>query len=216
MQDFHHRAFKEWAVSCEALLEGRQTLLIRKGGIREEQGVFRMNDTEFFLFPTYEHQKASLLLPEWQSRLERLSAAPHDPATVVLSAYAVVETIAVAQNDAQVNALASEHIWNSEFVKMRFDYNPYDPLYLVLLRVYRLPEPLTIPMLPDYEGCKSWITLAESLSTAYAVPVLSEEAFVERRSAVLDVLKASIEQNEPACEVRSGGQFIRPGSAARG
>ena len=37
----HNRAFKEWAVACEAMKGGAQILLIRKGGIRECDDVLR-------------------------------------------------------------------------------------------------------------------------------------------------------------------------------
>ncbi|MCW3096636.1 MAG: hypothetical protein JWL77_2254 [Chthonomonadaceae bacterium] len=188
MKQTHDRAFKEWAVSCQALVEGRQILLIRKGGIREEGGVFRINDPEFWLMPTYEHQNGALLQPEWLPALEAIQAEPRRPSEVTLSAYAVVDTIAIARDDAQVNALAHEHIWNPAYVKMRFDFNPYDPLYLVLLRVYRLPEPITIPMLGDYEGCKSWVTLDRSLATDSAIPVLDDTEFAARHAALLDSL----------------------------
>src|SRR5579884_1921814 len=60
MKPVHDRAFKEWAVACEAMAEGRQILLIRKGGLREEGNTFTVNDPEFFLLPTYEHQNALL------------------------------------------------------------------------------------------------------------------------------------------------------------
>lgn len=189
MKPTHDRAFKEWAVSCQALAEGRQTLLIRKGGIREEGGVFRINDPEFWLMPTYEHQNAALLQSEWLPALEAIQAAPRHHGEVTLSAFAVVDTIAVARDDAQVNALSHEHIWNPIYVQMRFDFNPYDPLYLVLLRVYRLPEPLTIPMLGDYEGCKSWVTLDRSYPTDRAIPVLSDTEFSVRRDAILALVQ---------------------------
>ena len=184
----HNRAFKEWAVSCEALEEGKQTLLIRKGGVREEGGVFVLNDPEFFLMRTYEHQKAELLQERYAARLQQMQETPHDYRQTVLSAYAVVDTIYEARTDEQVNALAPEHIWNPTFVRNRFDYNPYDPLYLVLLRVYRLSEPVTLPMSPAYEGCKSWVTLDRCLSTEGATPALSDSEFASRRSALLDLL----------------------------
>ena len=34
-------AFKEWAVVCQALAAGRQSVILRKGGIAEEGGIFR-------------------------------------------------------------------------------------------------------------------------------------------------------------------------------
>jgi hypothetical protein len=135
--------------------------------------------------PTYEHQNGALLQPEWLSALDAIQSVPRPSNEVILSAYAVVDTITVARDEAQVNAHAREHIWNPTYVQMRFDFNPYDPLYLVLLRVYRLPESITIPMLPDYAGCKSWVTLSQSYPTPTAFPVLSDAVFAERRAALL-------------------------------
>ena len=35
-------AFKEWAVVCRALTEGKQALILRKGGIAETGGRFQL------------------------------------------------------------------------------------------------------------------------------------------------------------------------------
>jgi len=180
-----NRAFKEWAVACEAMRNGRQMLLIRKGGIREEGGVFALNDPAFFLMPTYAHQDAALLQPQYVPCLESIQAAPHDPRSVTIDTFAVVDTILVAKDDAQVNAAAHEFLWNAAYVRQRFDFNPYDPLYLVILRAYRLPRPVTLPMSPEYGGCTSWVTLERPLSTEGALPAIPEDAFSRRRAALL-------------------------------
>ena len=51
-------AFKEWASVCDALLEGRQTIILRKGGISEgtAPGLFVPEHSEFWLYPTWVHQ----------------------------------------------------------------------------------------------------------------------------------------------------------------
>jgi hypothetical protein len=49
-------ALKEWAVVCKALEEGRQVLLLRKGGIMEYKQGFEVKHDKFLLFPTFEHQ----------------------------------------------------------------------------------------------------------------------------------------------------------------
>jgi len=184
----HNRAFKEWAVVCEAMKAGRQIVLIRKGGIREEAGVFEVNDPEFFLLPTYEHQNVRLLQPARVEELRRIEAAGFDPRTITLDAYAVVDTVVVAEDEERVKALSDEHIWNEEYVKMRFDFNPYDPLYVILLRVYNLPQSFTLPMRPEYVGCKSWVTLERALPTAGAAPALPDDEYEHRRAAVLAAL----------------------------
>lgn len=187
MREEHNRAFKEWAIICDALKTGRQTVLIRKGGIREEEGVFRVEESEFFLLPTYEHQNAGLLQPPYAETLARTPSA-FDPQTVTINAYATVDTIRTCDSEATVNALADEYLWNAQYVKMRFDFNPYDPLYILILRAYRLPEAVCLPMLPAYGGCKSWVTLEHTLSTDGAVPALSDEAFLARRARILHTL----------------------------
>lgn len=179
------RAFKEWAVACEAMRAGRQILLIRKGGIREDGGVFRIDDSEFLLMPTYEHQKAALLQPEFLPRLREIELEPRRHTEVVIGGYATVDTILEAKDEAQVNRAAEDHLWNAEYVRMRFDFNPYDPLYLVLLRVYNLPEPTALPVRPEYAGCRSWVTLDRPISTENATPALSDATFALRRERLL-------------------------------
>ena len=184
MLEENDRAFKEWAVACDAIRDGRQIVLIRKGGIREEGGAFTMSDREFFLLPTFEHQKPSLLRPHMLPALIARSAAPASTA-VIIETYAVVDTISIAESEAQVCAIAEETIWNSEYVKQRFEFNPYDALYLIILRAYRLPEPVTIPLLPEYIGCRSWVTLDRTLSTAGSTPAVPDGEFQNRKERLL-------------------------------
>jgi hypothetical protein len=184
----NNRAFKEWAIVCEALKAGKQILLLRKGGIREEEGTFRLTDTEFFLMPTYEHQHPRLLQPAYAEKLKEIQAAGCDLQTVTLDAYAVVDAVMVAPNEERVQSLSGEHIWNEQYVKERFDYNPYDPLYVILLRVYHLPQQTALPMRPEYTGCKSWVTLERALPTTGAMPALSADEFARRRQAVMKAL----------------------------
>src|SRR3954463_1301114 len=49
--------FKEWALVCEALGRGEQSVLLRKGGIAEGRGGFGFRHDEFFLFPTFFHEQ---------------------------------------------------------------------------------------------------------------------------------------------------------------
>src|SRR5262249_33425513 len=51
-------AFKEWAGVCDALIQGRQTIIVRKGGISEGAGPgsFVPEHAEFWIYPTWVHQ----------------------------------------------------------------------------------------------------------------------------------------------------------------
>ena len=49
--------FKEWALVCEALGRGEQSIILRKGGIAEGRDGFAFKHREFFLFPTFFHEQ---------------------------------------------------------------------------------------------------------------------------------------------------------------
>ena len=51
--------FKEWALVCEALGRGEQTIMLRKGGIAEGRDGFSFRHREFFLFPTFFHEQVA-------------------------------------------------------------------------------------------------------------------------------------------------------------
>ncbi len=184
----NNRAFKEWKVACDEMRDGRQTVLIRKGGIREENGVFEMTDREFLLLPTYEHQKASLLKPDAMKKLEHIQAVSRNPNEIVIDSYVVVEEILTCISEDKINSIADEFPWNEEYVKMRFDFNPYDPLYVLLLRVYNLPTAVALPVIKDYIGCKSWVTLEQNISLEGLIPALSDREHTARSEKIHAIL----------------------------
>ena len=57
-------ALKEWSAVVHALLDGRQWVLLRKGGIGEKR--FEVAAREFMLFPTVAHSHAERVRPEFQ------------------------------------------------------------------------------------------------------------------------------------------------------
>src|SRR5215831_4283076 len=65
-------ALKEWAVICKALAEGKQALILRKGGIAEPEGEFRLEHTRFWLLPTYTHQQREGIRAEAVPLLEEV------------------------------------------------------------------------------------------------------------------------------------------------
>src|SRR3954447_15542724 len=75
-------ALKEWAAVCKALAEGRQALLLRKGGIAEPGGDFVVQHSRFWLLPTYVHQQREGLQPEAHPLLDQ-AEAERPPAGVV-------------------------------------------------------------------------------------------------------------------------------------
>lgn len=180
MRDTNDRAFKEWAVVVQAMERGETCLLIRKGGIYEEGGDFHVNDPEFFLYPNHTHQNPHQLQPRAHPWLVA-SDSEIPPADIVrISSYAVAHEVFTIPDEAALSRLRDEHLWTEDYVRERLYYKPDNPLFGIVLRVYRLPETLEIPYHPSYGGCTSWITLQAPLSTAGALPALDDDAFAER------------------------------------
>src|SRR5215213_3020847 len=138
-------ALKEWAVVCRALEIGRQMLLLRKGGIYEAAGEFELENRRFVLFPTYLHQNLKMLKPEAHGGFEPRSA---EPERIALSSAAEVTDIIPLKSRAQMDALDAEHVWAPPLIDMRFNYKPENPLYLLLVRAYRLPQTTTVENTP--------------------------------------------------------------------
>jgi hypothetical protein len=174
---------KEWAVVCRALEQGRQTVLLRKGGIYESAGEFELENREFLLFPTYLHQNLKMLKPTEHSGFEPRSAEPEQ---VSISAAGVVTDILELKSRAQVDAIDDEHVWTPPLIDMRFNYRPENPLYLLLVRAYRLHQPTTLANTPAYAGCKSWVPLDRAVGVGGAVPVLDDATYESRRGSIID------------------------------
>ena len=136
-------ALKEWASVCAALETGRQIILLRKGGIYEAAGEFELEHPRFLLFPTYLHQNLNMLKTEAHGGFESMNA---EPSEIRISAAGVVSHIVQLRSRAQMDAIEAEHIWAAPLIEMRFNYKPRNPLYLMLVRAYRLPEPVTVAM----------------------------------------------------------------------
>jgi hypothetical protein len=172
-------AFKEWAVSCEALAEGRQVMLFRKGGIKEKGHIFKMEHPHFFLYPTYEHQDPESIKPAYHPLLQSVLDGKPDLGDVRVTHWAQVDEAVPMTSMEPILKQAENHLYSDSCIKARWDWHPNKPLWLLLLRVYKLDEPLKLEVLEDYTGCKSWIdlTLPQGQAPVACKPVLDDAAY---------------------------------------
>ena len=169
-------ALKEWAVICRALAEGRQALILRKGGIDEPAGTFRLEHGRFWFYPTYVHQQRAGIKPDGVPLLEQAEAGRPPTGVVRLAHFAEVAGIYQLHNLAAALAVDGLHLWAEETVRSRFAYRR-PGLNLLAVRVYRAPQAAEVAEDPAYAGCRSWVELSEGLPTEGAAPVLDDEAF---------------------------------------
>jgi len=173
-------AFKEWAIVVDALGRGEQSIILRKGGISEGRGGFKVEHPEFLLFPTLFHQQRELVIPAAQRRFDEIAPSLADSSCVCIEFFARVVEWKRLESLADAERLRDQHIWRGDVIAERFDWGRDKAIHALAVRVFRLANTVTLPMRPSYEGCKSWIELAEDVPVIEAAPVLEGAAFVEK------------------------------------
>jgi hypothetical protein len=169
-------AFKEWAVICRALAEGRQALILRKGGIAEAAGHFEIEHTRFWLFPTYVHQQRDGIQPKALPLLEEAERNKPSEGIVRLSHFAEIGGIYRVRDLTRALLLGHLHLWSEATVRARFAYRG-PGLYVVPVRVYQAAKEFELTITPYYQGCKSWVELEKEFPTEGARPVVSDADF---------------------------------------
>lgn len=182
------QALKEWAVACSALEEGRQVLLLRKGGILEYRQGFEVRHQEFLLFPTFEHQSKEHLQPDYADKIHDVRVL--NEGRNVLSSYAQAVDVKEITDRSVLKKLERFHVWNESYVNARMDYNPKKPMSVILLRVFRLEKPITVETKPAWAGCKSWVPVDIEVPGTSS-PALDDSRFDQVAAEVREVLSVT-------------------------
>ena len=151
-------ALKEWATVVKALEQGKQTVILRKGGILETASGFNIETKKFFLFPTWEHQEIKHVKPEFHNFLNQVLDKKPDEGFNKISSYAEILCEKDIESNETINQLSSFHIWSDSYIQERRNWMPEKPMKAVFLRTVKIPE-FDLPLQPEFSGCKSWIEL---------------------------------------------------------
>jgi hypothetical protein len=159
--------FKEWAVVCEALGRGEQSLLLRKGGIAEGREGFGFRHSEFFLFPTFFHEQVVKV------RTPGVQMPAGREGEIEIRYFAKLEGQKEITAWEQAAALEPLHILAETVVRERFEYEGAG-LHVALVRVFRVEPAWIFPDKPAYGGCRSWVNLPELPGRTRFEAVLSD------------------------------------------
>ncbi len=172
-------AFKEWQVVCDALASGRQSILLRKGGIHEGRQGFSFAHESFFLFPTRFHaltdqvrEGKGAVMPEWQQG-----------DSLHITHYAEVPWAITLTEWEKVSALEPLHIYSEQTVRDRFEWESKGiesrSIHLAPVRIRKLAEPWELLYETKYGGCRSWVNLSDPPEDwkELALPILNDTAF---------------------------------------
>ena len=180
-------ALKEWAIALESLEQGKTIMLLRKGGIKESQGKFQVPRDRILLYPTYEHQQPALLKPEYQSRVTPVPSGWH-PQQVTISSWAEITDVLPVSEESTIKALLPFHIWNEQFIGDRLKWKPHQPIYILLLRTYKLLAPQVIDYRTEYGGCTSWLDLASTIDIDNTQPILTEDIYNQLATKIRQIV----------------------------
>lgn len=160
-------ALKEWSAAVHALLDGRQTILLRKGGIHEKR--FDVTASSFLLFPTVAHSHAERVRPEHRDLLGPATADSTERQVLLRAGAKVVAAVAVNRPEA-IEELTPYHIWTVDSVRSdRLDFRPKHRLTVLVVQVSPLTRPVWLPRTPEQAGCVSWLEVP--LNPQWASPV---------------------------------------------
>lgn len=176
-------ALKEWTLVCAALGSGRQSILIRKGGIAEGKLGFQFKHEEFFLFPTLFHQRAEKI--QWQD------SQPCSCKENILEIHylATIEWVRFLQDEEKVVRLREFHTLQHSVVQERFQCNGRLGVYVALVRVFQLNPLQCIPYERKYGGCRSWVQVPLNRPCgAGLLPVLNEAVHQQRKQLLEKIL----------------------------
>jgi len=173
------RALKEWAVVVKALEEGKQCILFRKGGILDPG--FSVESSEFLLYPTFEHQTKEYLKDEYKGRFDELLSKRQTNKITITSAAKVVASKQTNSKET-LNKLEKYHVYNDDFIDYRMQWNQEQPMSILFVRTYNLSDPLTIDILPEYAGCRSWIKM--NANANFGRPALADKDFNEMKKEI--------------------------------
>jgi hypothetical protein len=167
--------FKEWALVCAALGDGRQSVIVRKGGIAEGRAGFQFRHREFSLFPTFFHEQLK------RTRLTNAELPAQLPNEIEIRFFARIEETRSVQDWKTAQALAPLHILQESVVRERFDYDKAPGVQVALVRVFRLEPVWRFPDSKRYGGCRSWVELPAAPRELQLIPVLDEAEQAQRR-----------------------------------
>jgi hypothetical protein len=192
-------AFKEWSIICDTLGCGKQSLILRKGGIHEGKKGFQFEHEKFALFPTRFHEQ------EERVRIDpERSAAPTTEyqigEIVPIQYWASIDSVWHLSQWKSIEALNEYHIWDDQIILDRYNWGKDDDdqssISAALVRVFRFEEILKIPYEKKYGGCRSWLDLplfTEDQEIG-SVSVLNDFEFGELKQKIVNILDKNNEQ----------------------
>ncbi|MBA3313665.1 MAG: DUF1802 family protein [Planctomycetaceae bacterium] len=176
-------ALKEWAAVCEAIAAGRQTILLRKGGIHERGGVFAPDHEAVWLFPPHFHQDERQLSIDGRSFLQRARDVQSESKLIQFLEHVEVIDVMEIRCEELLPRFRPYHIYADQVLADRFHYRR-PGLTMMIVRASATSPPVIIVDSPHFGGCRSWVDLPGEIETQDLQPVLDDAEFERTRREI--------------------------------
>ena len=168
---------------------------------------YRYEHEQFFLYPTFDHQRNDLVReshhPELRRALEEgvwpdeeppprallQDGGIAQPDRVRIRAWAEVADHFETDDPRIVDALSPYHVWTQDYAIKRLRWKRTHPLHVLLLRVHRIPRPVTVRVRDEYHGCRSWVEIDRDLPFE-GTPVMADDEFDRAAQAIREICSA--------------------------
>jgi hypothetical protein len=161
------QGFKELASVCQAIAQGRQTVLLRKAGIRESTHESAFQPKSFYLLPTQYHEKG----PKSPSQEFSISLRVE----VVRSGDLI--------HWAQIEKLLPFTAYDPKTIREHFDSRDEKLLHFAQIQSLALSPVWNLPHSPALSGFRSWFELPPPPSNLTESPIPNTET--ARQTALL-------------------------------
>lgn len=154
----------------EALIEGRTIAAMPRMFINpQRQFALYPSDTSINALPNDQYYRSNFL-PTAQKTLAELGSE-----TVLIKAWARCEFCQIINEAKAFDVLSQLTVWTEEALQETL--SKQGNIFLAYLRVYRLSQPVAIPVNPN----PRFVPLLQPLTVTDATPVLSDRIFTQRR-----------------------------------
>ncbi|NBS54511.1 DUF1802 family protein [bacterium] len=159
--------FKELASVCEAVAAGRQSILLRKAGLRESTADSVFESRSFYLLPTRYHDNPK--------------AGSSDGFTISLHVHIIQSGDLLEWS--RVEKLLPLTAYDPKTIREHFDSRDEKLLHFAHIRAFRLEPVWPLPTSPALSGCRSWFQLPNPPTGLKESPV--PETDITRQTAKL-------------------------------
>ena len=180
-------ALKEWSLIIDQLVQGRQIVVFRSGGLADKPEAFEVSRPEFLLFPSFFHEQEKQLRSD-RTETQTMDSDAGSEASIPIQCFAREVDRFVIRHPEQVPLVRKHHQWKDEVLLKRMKSGKHAGLVGLILRVYQLPKVAQIAPSPRYGGCRSWIQLESDVDIEGGQAVLQDQVFNQMHQSLLEAL----------------------------